>query len=260
MKPAVLRELARNPKGNPLEVARIAGIGAAKKTSDLIPMCHPLMLTHIDVEVSVRSKVYGFLRRRAHDGADGREMEAMTAAGVAALTVYDMTKALSTKASKFKISIWSRRPAARAAISAESNYDTGGSSHDQRFGPRRNTRRPFRSGGARTAGTTGLAGSGAGGTARRGSPHLGAPCDVGRRQSTLGGLHDRRNRHRGARRDARSHTGPSSTGKFQVSPSACGSKAQVDTARGALARHCGNARQGAAHQSARLAHRGSRIG
>ena len=94
MKPAVLRELARNPKGNPLEVARIAGIGAAKKTSDLIPMCHPLMLTHIDVEVSVRSKGVRILATASTTAQTGVEMEAMTAAGVAALTVYDMTKAL----------------------------------------------------------------------------------------------------------------------------------------------------------------------
>ncbi len=94
MKPAVLRELARNPKGNPLEVARIAGIGAAKKTSDLIPMCHPLMLTHIDVEVSVRAKGVRILATASTTAQTGVEMEAMTAAGVAALTVYDMTKAL----------------------------------------------------------------------------------------------------------------------------------------------------------------------
>jgi cyclic pyranopterin monophosphate synthase len=94
MKPAVLRELVRNPKGNPLEVARIAGIGAAKKTSDLIPMCHPLMLTHIDVEISVRSKGVRILATASTTAQTGVEMEAMTAAGVAALTVYDMTKAL----------------------------------------------------------------------------------------------------------------------------------------------------------------------
>jgi cyclic pyranopterin monophosphate synthase len=94
MKPAVLRELAHNPKGNPLEVARIAGIGAAKKTSDLIPMCHPLMLTHVDVEVSIQSRGVRILATASTTAQTGVEMEAMTAAAVAALTVYDMTKAL----------------------------------------------------------------------------------------------------------------------------------------------------------------------
>src|SRR5882762_7005486 len=53
IRPEVLKQLPRNPKGNPLEIARIAGIAAAKKTSELIPLCHPLMLSHVDVEVSV---------------------------------------------------------------------------------------------------------------------------------------------------------------------------------------------------------------
>ena len=91
---AVLGALPTNPKGNPLEVARFAGIQAAKRTSELIPMCHPLPLTHIDVEVTV---VAGGVRIRATaatTGPTGVEMEALTAASVAALTVYDMTKAL----------------------------------------------------------------------------------------------------------------------------------------------------------------------
>jgi hypothetical protein len=54
--PAVLRQLPRNPKGNPLEIARIAGIAAAKRTSELIPLCHPLMLTHADVEVTLENR------------------------------------------------------------------------------------------------------------------------------------------------------------------------------------------------------------
>src|SRR5207244_11370799 len=53
IRPAVLKQLPRNPKGNPLEIARIAGIAAAKKTSELIPLCHPLMLSHVDVDVAV---------------------------------------------------------------------------------------------------------------------------------------------------------------------------------------------------------------
>jgi cyclic pyranopterin phosphate synthase len=91
---AVLGALPTNPKGNPLEVARFAGIQAAKRTWELIPMCHPLPLTHIDVEVTV---VAGGVRIRATaatTGPTGVEMEALTAASVAALTVYDMTKAL----------------------------------------------------------------------------------------------------------------------------------------------------------------------
>ena len=94
MAPAVLRQLPRNPKGNPLEIARIAGIAAAKRTSDLIPLCHPLMLTHADVEVTLEKEGVRIVARAATTGQTGVEMEALTAAAVAALTVYDMTKAL----------------------------------------------------------------------------------------------------------------------------------------------------------------------
>ena len=90
----VLAALPQNPKGNPLEVARFAGIQAAKKTAELIPMCHPLPLTHIDVEAAM---VAGGVQIRATAvtvAGTGVEMEAMVAASVAALTVYDMTKAL----------------------------------------------------------------------------------------------------------------------------------------------------------------------
>ncbi|MGP8259298.1 MAG: cyclic pyranopterin monophosphate synthase MoaC [Acidobacteriaceae bacterium] len=91
---AVLKALPKNPKGNPLEVARIAGIQAVKQTAALIPMCHPLALSFVDVEAEV---VAGGVRIRATaatTAATGVEMEAMVAASVAALTVYDMTKAL----------------------------------------------------------------------------------------------------------------------------------------------------------------------
>src|SRR5579863_10064537 len=91
---AVLAALPKNPKGNPLEVARFAGIQAAKRTSELIPMCHPLQLTHVDVEAEI---VAGGVRIRATASTTeqtGVEMEALTAASVTALTVYDMTKAL----------------------------------------------------------------------------------------------------------------------------------------------------------------------
>ena len=92
--PEVLKKLPQNPKGNPLEIARIAGIAAAKRTSDLIPLCHPLMLTHADVEVTLEKKGVRIVATAATTGQTGVEMEALTAAGVAALTVYDMTKAL----------------------------------------------------------------------------------------------------------------------------------------------------------------------
>ena len=94
IRPAVLRKLPQNPKGNPLEIARIAGITAAKRTSELIPMCHPLMLSHADVDVSVERGGVRIVSTVATTGPTGVEMEALTAASVAALTVYDMTKAL----------------------------------------------------------------------------------------------------------------------------------------------------------------------
>jgi cyclic pyranopterin phosphate synthase len=92
--PAVLRQLPRNPKGNALEIARIAGIAAAKRASGLIPLCHPLMLTHADVAVTLEKRGVRIVSSAATTGQTGVEMEALTAAAVAALTVYDMTKAL----------------------------------------------------------------------------------------------------------------------------------------------------------------------
>jgi cyclic pyranopterin phosphate synthase len=92
--PDVLKKLPDNPKGNPLEIARIAGIAAAKRTSELIPLCHPLMLTHADVEVTVHKKGVRIKATASTTAQTGVEMEALTAAAVAALTVYDMTKAL----------------------------------------------------------------------------------------------------------------------------------------------------------------------
>ena len=91
---AVLAALPQNPKGNPLEVARFAGISAAKRTSELIPMCHPLMLTHVDVTAKVEARGVRITATSATTAQTGVEMEALTAAAVAALTVYDMTKAL----------------------------------------------------------------------------------------------------------------------------------------------------------------------
>jgi cyclic pyranopterin phosphate synthase len=94
MQPSVIAQLPSNPKGNPLEIARVAGISAAKKTSDLIPLCHPLMLSHVDVEVTLEENGVRIISSVATMAATGVEMEALTAASVAALTVYDMTKAL----------------------------------------------------------------------------------------------------------------------------------------------------------------------
>ena len=91
---AVLAALPDNPKGNPLEVARFAGIQAAKRTSELIPMCHPLALTHVDVQAEIAEDGVRITATAATVGPTGVEMEALTAASVAALTVYDMTKAL----------------------------------------------------------------------------------------------------------------------------------------------------------------------
>jgi len=91
---AVLAALPDNPKGNPLEVARVAGIQAAKRTAELIPMCHPLPLSHIDVQTEVVANGVRITATAATVGPTGVEMEALTAASVAALTVYDMTKAL----------------------------------------------------------------------------------------------------------------------------------------------------------------------
>ena len=91
---AVLAALPNNPKGNPLEVARFAGIQAAKQTSNLIPMCHPLPLSFVDVTTAITATGVEIRATVATTGPTGVEMEALTAASIAALTIYDMTKAL----------------------------------------------------------------------------------------------------------------------------------------------------------------------
>ncbi|MDI9779431.1 cyclic pyranopterin monophosphate synthase MoaC [Pseudomonas putida] len=84
-----------HPKGDVFAVARIAGIQAAKKTSDLIPLCHPLMLTSVKVELSAEGQdAVRIVTRCKLAGQTGVEMEALTAASVAALTIYDMCKAV----------------------------------------------------------------------------------------------------------------------------------------------------------------------
>jgi cyclic pyranopterin phosphate synthase len=81
-------------KGDPLQVARLAGIMAAKRTSDLIPLCHPLALSHVDVDIKPEKNGYTIHARVRTTGRTGVEMEALTAVSVAALTIYDMLKAL----------------------------------------------------------------------------------------------------------------------------------------------------------------------
>jgi len=94
LKPDVLKALPKNPKGDPLEVARLAGIMAAKKTADLIPMCHPLPLAHVDVSLRLCENGVAITSKVTTTAMTGVEMEALVAASVAALTVYDMCKAL----------------------------------------------------------------------------------------------------------------------------------------------------------------------
>ena len=94
MSAEVLDSLGNNPKGDPLETARLAGIMAAKKTAELIPLCHPLPLTHVDVELRECENGIAISSRVRTTAETGVEMEALVAASIAALTVYDMCKAL----------------------------------------------------------------------------------------------------------------------------------------------------------------------
>ena len=113
---AVLAALPKNPKGNPLEVARFAGIQAAKKTSELIPMCHPLAAELCGCsQAEVVAGGVAIRATAATVAGTGVEMEAMTAAAIAALTVYDMTKALDKSIRIREVVLLSRRAVARAA-------------------------------------------------------------------------------------------------------------------------------------------------
>jgi cyclic pyranopterin phosphate synthase len=94
MSPSALRAAKRNPKGDPLEIARIAGINAAKRTGELIPLCHPLLLSHINVKADFCKDGVSLSATVSSTGPTGVEMEALTAVAVAALTVYDMCKAI----------------------------------------------------------------------------------------------------------------------------------------------------------------------
>jgi cyclic pyranopterin phosphate synthase len=95
--PEVMRNIrdGSTPKGNIFETARIAGVMGAKRTSDLIPLCHPLLLTHISVDMEVLEEHIVIRTKVRTHGSTGVEMEALTAASVAGLTLYDMLKALS---------------------------------------------------------------------------------------------------------------------------------------------------------------------
>jgi cyclic pyranopterin phosphate synthase len=94
MSPAVLAALPGNPKGDPLEVARVAAILAAKRTPELIPLCHQIPLSRVDVDFRIETSGIRVTSSVACTAGTGAEMEALTAAAVAALTIYDMTKAL----------------------------------------------------------------------------------------------------------------------------------------------------------------------
>jgi cyclic pyranopterin monophosphate synthase len=94
MSPGTRRAVKHNPKGNPLEIARVAGIAAAKRTSELIPLCHSILLSHVDVQAEFCRQGVAISSTVRSTGPTGVEMEALTAAAVAALTVYDMCKAV----------------------------------------------------------------------------------------------------------------------------------------------------------------------
>jgi cyclic pyranopterin phosphate synthase len=133
---AVLAALPRNPKGNPLEVARFAGIQAAKRTADLIPMCHPLPLSFIDVSANVVAGGIEIRSTAATVAGTGVEMEALTAAAVAALTIYDMCKAIDRAMSVREIKLIRKTGGKtdfdRDAVEAKTNAHpkTAGKSHD----------------------------------------------------------------------------------------------------------------------------------
>jgi cyclic pyranopterin phosphate synthase len=93
---AAIRE-RRTPKGDPLETARLAGIMAAKRASDLIPLCHPLALTHADVRIELEENGARLTATVSTSAQTGVEMEALTAVSIAALTLYDMVKAIDRR-------------------------------------------------------------------------------------------------------------------------------------------------------------------
>jgi cyclic pyranopterin phosphate synthase len=128
MRPKVVRALPRNPKGDALEVARLAGVMAAKRTAELIPLCHPLPLAHVDVTTRVCENGVAATCRVVTTASTGVEMEALVGAAVAALTVYDMCKGLDKGIEIREVVLESksggksgdyRRPPARKAASGK---------------------------------------------------------------------------------------------------------------------------------------------
>ena len=104
MAPETAARLRELPKGDALATAQLAGIMAAKKTSELVPLCHPLSLTHVDVTAAVGDASVEIVASAETTAQTGVEMEALTAASVAALTVYDMAKAID-KAMTFEVEL-----------------------------------------------------------------------------------------------------------------------------------------------------------
>jgi cyclic pyranopterin phosphate synthase len=94
IKAAVLKALPSNPNGDPFEVARVAGIMAAKRTAELIPMCHPLPLAHVAVDIRLCENGVAITTKVATTAETGVEMEALVAASISALTIYDMLKGM----------------------------------------------------------------------------------------------------------------------------------------------------------------------
>ena len=124
LKPKVLKALPRNPKGDPLEVARLAGIMAAKRTADLIPMCHPLPLSHVDVRMRLCENGVAIASKVSTTAVTGVEMEALMAASVAALTVYDMCKALD-KGIEIREIVLERKSGGRSGEYSRARKKTG---------------------------------------------------------------------------------------------------------------------------------------
>ncbi|NDQ58360.1 MAG: cyclic pyranopterin monophosphate synthase MoaC [Acidipila sp.] len=136
----------RTPKGNPLEIARIAGIAAAKRTAELIPLCHPLPLTYVDVAARLRHNGVELTARVSATARTGVEMEALTAVAVAALTVYDMCKALDKEMEISSICVLEKiggksGPYARADKRAPSAKRSRAGASRRVGTPRRGTRR-----------------------------------------------------------------------------------------------------------------------
>ncbi len=112
-------------KGDPLQAARLAGIMAAKRTSELIPLCHPLPLTHVGVEITPIRAGFAIEGRARTTGQTGVEMEALTAVAVAALTIYDMVKAVDRAMTIDDIRLLSKTGGKSGTFTRESGEGTG---------------------------------------------------------------------------------------------------------------------------------------